>query len=140
MEQPATTRNLHDANRARLHRLRQPRPRACAELGGDGLLVASEQGDYVRHSTLTSYRSAFVGAHSLPHRTVDGADHALSSEESQNAYSAILTAWISEMVIGARLDRHPITRLDTPEPRQPDSEGHHQRPAPGYAGFDRPRS
>ena len=80
---------------------------ACAEFAGDVLLVESEQDDYVPHSTLMSYRSAFVSAHSLTHRTVDGADHALSSEESQKAYSAMLSAWISEMVIGARLDRYP---------------------------------
>ena len=80
---------------------------ACAEFGGDVLLVESEQDDYVPHSTLMSYRSAFVSAHSLTHRIVDGADHALSSEESQKAYSSILAAWVSEMVIGARLDRYP---------------------------------
>ncbi len=74
---------------------------------GDVLLVESEQDDYVPHSTLMSYRSAFVSAHSLTHRIVDGADHALSSEASQKAYSSILAAWISEMVIGARLDRYP---------------------------------
>ena len=80
---------------------------ACAEFGGDVLLVESEQDDYVPHTTLMSYRSAFINAHSLTHRIVDGADHALSSEESQKAYSSILAAWISEMVIGARLDRYP---------------------------------
>ncbi|MCU1720544.1 MULTISPECIES: alpha/beta hydrolase family protein [unclassified Pseudomonas] len=80
---------------------------ACAEFSGDVLLVESEQDDYVPHSTLMSYRSAFVCAHSLTHRIVDGADHALSSDRSQKAYSALLTAWISEMVIGARLDRYP---------------------------------
>lgn len=80
---------------------------ACAEFAGDVLLVESEQDDYVPHSTLMSYRSAFVSAHSLTHRTVDGADHALSSEESQKAYSTMLSAWISEMVIGARLNRYP---------------------------------
>ncbi|MBC3410934.1 MULTISPECIES: alpha/beta hydrolase family protein [Pseudomonas] len=80
---------------------------ACAEFSGDVLLVESEQDDYVPHSTLMSYRSAFGSAHSLTHRIVDGADHALSSEQSQKAYSAMLTAWISEMVIGARLDRYP---------------------------------
>ncbi|MDH0305087.1 MULTISPECIES: alpha/beta fold hydrolase [unclassified Pseudomonas] len=80
---------------------------ACAEFAGDVLLVESEQDDYVPHSTLMNYRSAFVSAHSMTHRLVDGADHALSSEESQKAYSAILTAWISEMVVGARLDRYP---------------------------------
>lgn len=80
---------------------------ACAEFSGDVLLVESEQDDYVPHSTLMSYRSAFGSAHSLTHRIVDGADHALSSEQNQKAYSAMLTAWISEMVIGARLDRYP---------------------------------
>lgn len=80
---------------------------ACAEFSGDVLLVESEQDDYVPHSTLMSYRSAFGSAHSLTHRIVDGADHALSSEQSQKAYSAMLTAWISEMIIGARLDRYP---------------------------------
>lgn len=80
---------------------------ACAGFGGDVLLVESEHDDYVPHSTLMSYRSAFSSAHSLIHRIVDGADHGLSTEESQKAYSALLAAWISEMVIGARLDRYP---------------------------------
>ncbi|MPS99893.1 MULTISPECIES: alpha/beta fold hydrolase [unclassified Pseudomonas] len=80
---------------------------ACAAFRGDVLLVESEQDDYVPHTTMMSYRSAFVSAHSLTHRIVDGADHALSSEENQKTYSSILTAWISEMVIGARLDRYP---------------------------------
>ncbi|WP_327440167.1 alpha/beta hydrolase family protein [Pseudomonas donghuensis] len=79
----------------------------CAEFAGDVLLVESEQDDFVPHSTLMSYRSAFVSAHSLTHRIVDGADHALSSDRSQKAYSSILSTWISEMVIGARLDRYP---------------------------------
>ncbi|MBC7212252.1 alpha/beta fold hydrolase [Pseudomonas mosselii] len=102
-----------DRQRLNAYRLRELGPAdnralaACAEFAGDVLLVESEQDDYVPHSTLMSYRSAFVGAHSMTHRLVDGADHALSSEESQKAYSALLTAWISEMVIGARLDRYP---------------------------------
>lgn len=80
---------------------------ACSDFRGDVLLVESEQDDYVPHSTVMSYRSSFINTHSLTHRIVDGADHALSSEESQKAYSSILGAWISEMVIGARLDRYP---------------------------------
>lgn len=80
---------------------------ACAEFAGDVLLVESEQDDYVPHTTLMSYRSAFVSAHSLTHRIVDGADHALSSDRSQKAYSNILSNWVSEMIIGARLDRYP---------------------------------
>lgn len=80
---------------------------ACAQFAGDVLLVESEQDDYVPHAVLMSYRAAFVNAHSLSHRLVDGADHALTSDASQKIYSAMLTAWISEMVVGARLDNYP---------------------------------
>ncbi|MDE1165388.1 MAG: alpha/beta fold hydrolase [Pseudomonas sp.] len=80
---------------------------ACATFEGDVLLVESEHDDYVPHTTLMSYRSAFVNAHSLTHRLVDGADHALSTDANQKAYSAMLSAWVSEMVIGARLEKYP---------------------------------
>jgi pimeloyl-ACP methyl ester carboxylesterase len=80
---------------------------ACKEFHGDVLLIESEQDDYVPHATLMSYRGAFELAHSLTYRLVDGADHALSSDLSQSIYSAMLTNWISEMVIGARLVDYP---------------------------------
>jgi pimeloyl-ACP methyl ester carboxylesterase len=80
---------------------------ACKEFHGDVLLIESEQDDYVPHATLMSYRGAFELAHSLTYRLVDGADHALSSDLSQSLYSSMLTNWISEMVIGARLVDYP---------------------------------
>ncbi|WP_122666763.1 alpha/beta hydrolase family protein [Pseudomonas viridiflava] len=80
---------------------------ACKEFQGDVLLIESEQDDYVPHATLMSYRGAFELAHSLTYRLVDGADHALSSDLSQSIYSSMLTNWISEMVIGARLVDYP---------------------------------
>ncbi|KPY37410.1 MULTISPECIES: alpha/beta hydrolase family protein [Pseudomonas syringae group] len=80
---------------------------ACKEFRGDVLLIESERDDYVPHATLMSYRSAFELAHSLTYRLVDGADHALSSDISQSVYSSMLTNWISEMVIGARLVDYP---------------------------------
>ena len=80
---------------------------ACKEFHGDVLLIESEQDDYVPHATLMSYRGAFELAHSLTYRLVDGADHALSSDLSQSMYSSMLTNWISEMVIGARLVDYP---------------------------------
>jgi hypothetical protein len=43
----------------------------------------------------------------LTYRLVDGADHALTSDISQSVYSSMLTNWISEMVIGARLVDYP---------------------------------
>jgi dienelactone hydrolase len=80
---------------------------ACKEFKGDVLLIESEQDDYVPHATLMSYRTAFEQAHSLTYRLVDGADHALTSDISQSVYSSMLTNWISEMVIGARLVDYP---------------------------------
>lgn len=80
---------------------------ACAQFLGDVLLVESERDDYVPHATLMSYRSAFVNAHSLSHRIVDGADHALSTDANQKAYSALLNQWLSEMVVGSRLVDYP---------------------------------
>ncbi|MEE4920695.1 alpha/beta fold hydrolase [Pseudomonas alliivorans] len=80
---------------------------ACKEFRGDVLLIESERDDYVPHATLMSYRTAFELAHSLTYRLVDGADHALSSDISQSVYSSMLTNWISEMVIGARLVDYP---------------------------------
>ncbi|MHA6493103.1 alpha/beta hydrolase family protein [Pseudomonas borbori] len=80
---------------------------ACAEFTGDVLIVESEHDDFVPHTTIMSYRSAFEKAHSLTHRILDGADHGLSSEPCQQAYTSILTAWISEMVIGARVGNYP---------------------------------
>ncbi|MDH0748364.1 S9 family peptidase [Pseudomonas sp. GD03842] len=80
---------------------------ACKDFKGDVLLVESEQDDYVPHATLMSYRTAFDLAHSLTYRLLDGADHGLSSDTSQLAYTTLLTDWISEMVIGSRLVDYP---------------------------------
>ncbi|MGP0175168.1 alpha/beta hydrolase family protein [Pseudomonas sp. NCHU5208] len=80
---------------------------ACAQFTGDVLLVESEHDDYVPHATLMSYRAAFERAHSLTHRILDGADHALSQDHDQQAYTRQLTSWVSEMVIGARVGNYP---------------------------------
>ena len=80
---------------------------ACAEFQGDVLIVESERDDYIPHSTIMSYRSAFRRAHSLTHRIVDGADHALSDKKAQRAYTTLLVNWVTEMVMGARLGGVP---------------------------------
>ncbi|MGE8497493.1 MAG: alpha/beta hydrolase family protein [Pseudomonas sp.] len=80
---------------------------ACSAFAGDVLLVESEHDDFVPHTTLMSYRAAFDKAHSLTHRILDGADHALSQDADQQAYTRILINWISEMVIGARVGDYP---------------------------------
>lgn len=76
---------------------------ACAGFQGDVLIVESEHDDFVPHSTIMSYRAAFRRAHSLTHRIVDGADHALTDKQAQRAYTALLVNWITEMVMGARV-------------------------------------
>ncbi|QEI04512.1 alpha/beta fold hydrolase [Pigmentiphaga aceris] len=76
---------------------------ACAEFEGDVLIVESEHDDYIPHQTIMNYRAAFVKSHSLTHRILDGADHALTGELSQRAYNSILLNWTTEMVIGSRL-------------------------------------
>lgn len=76
---------------------------ACAAFEGDVLIVESEHDELVPHATIMSYRAAFERAHSLTHRMVDSADHALSGDSSQQAYTSILVGWATEMVVGARV-------------------------------------
>lgn len=76
---------------------------ACADFLGDVLIVESEHDEHVPHSTIMNYRSSFRRAHSMTHRIIDGADHGLSDERCQHAYTDILTNWISEMIIGDRI-------------------------------------
>lgn len=76
---------------------------ACERFNGDVLVVESESDDFVPRATIISYRSAFTNSHSMTHRIIDGADHGLSTDRCQQAYSAILHGWITEMVIGQRI-------------------------------------
>jgi len=77
---------------------------ACAAFTGDVLIVESEQDAFVPHETIMSYRAAFQRTHSLTHRIILGADHALSNESCQRAYTDILVNWATEMVVGGRLN------------------------------------
>lgn len=83
---------------------------ACAEFRGDVLLVESELDHLVPHTTIMSYRAAFQHTHSLTHRIILGADHALTSDSCQKTYTDILVGWATEMVIGGRLGRLQATR------------------------------
>jgi len=76
---------------------------ACAAFQGDALIVESEYDSFVPHPTIMSYRAAFRNTHSMTHRIIDGADHALSDQLSQQAYTSILVSWVTEMVVGARV-------------------------------------
>jgi dienelactone hydrolase len=76
--------------------------RACAEFRGDVLIVESENDETVPHRTIENYVEACTHAHSLTYRVIQDADHALSDEASQRAYTDVLVNWITEMVFGAR--------------------------------------
>src|SRR5262245_48208425 len=92
------------------YRQRELRPeenrvlRACSTFTGDVLTIESEHDDRVPHQTIANYIAALSQAHSLTSRVIKGADHGLSDEASQKAYTTVLTNWITEMVIGARVE------------------------------------
>ncbi|OGB25556.1 MAG: permease [Burkholderiales bacterium RIFCSPLOWO2_02_FULL_57_36] len=85
--------------------------RACSEFKGDVLIVESECDQTVPHSVITNYREACGGARSLTYRVIEGADHGLTQDWAQRAYTSVLVNWITEMVLGARED---ITQKKTP--------------------------
>jgi hypothetical protein len=64
--------------------------------------VVSEHDDVIPHPGIENYLAAFKGAHSLTYRVIEGADHALSEENWQQAYTSLLLNWATEMVLGAR--------------------------------------
>ncbi|MGF6552987.1 alpha/beta hydrolase family protein [Paraburkholderia youngii] len=76
--------------------------RAAARFGGDVLLVESEHDKIVPHPAIASYLQAFLNAHSLTYRIIAGADHGLSDDASQRAYTSLLVNWLTEMVAGQR--------------------------------------
>uniref|UniRef100_E1T5E0 PGAP1 family protein n=1 Tax=Burkholderia sp. (strain CCGE1003) TaxID=640512 RepID=E1T5E0_BURSG len=76
--------------------------RAAANFHGDVLLVESEHDQIVPHTVIASYLQAFLQAHSLTYRVIEGADHGLSDVGSQRAYTDLIVNWLSEMVQGSR--------------------------------------
>lgn len=75
-------------------------PRARAS--GDVLLIESEHDDMVPHQVVVNYRDAYAHAHSVTYRVISGADHGLTGESCQQAYTALLVNWLTEMIFGAR--------------------------------------
>ncbi len=76
--------------------------RACREFGGDVLLIESEHDNIIPQAVLTSYREACTHARSLTYRCLQGADHGLTVDADQRAYTQLLVSWLSEMVSSAR--------------------------------------
>ena len=76
--------------------------RACAAFEGDVLVVESELDNVVPHAVISNYVEAFIQPRSLTYRVIKGADHGLSDEAGQRAYTSLLVNWFTEMVFGAR--------------------------------------
>lgn len=76
--------------------------RAGAAFRGDVLLIESEHDSIVPHTVIESYLSACVHVRSLTYRVLEGADHGLSEEPWQSAYTTLLVNWLTEMTVGLR--------------------------------------
>ncbi|KRG46726.1 permease [Stenotrophomonas panacihumi] len=77
---------------------------ACAQYEGDVLLVEAECDTIVPHQVMRNYANAFSRARSVTSRLLRGADHALTVKEHQQAYTRYLIDWLTEMVVGRRVD------------------------------------
>jgi pimeloyl-ACP methyl ester carboxylesterase len=103
-------RKLHQDPEFAAYRRRELPPddnralRACSAYRGDVLIVESGNDEVVPHPAIASYVTAFSNAHSLTTRVIESADHALSDQQWQRAYTSILVTWLSEMIVGARTE------------------------------------
>jgi dienelactone hydrolase len=75
---------------------------ACAVFEGDVLLVESEHDNLVPPTVTANYRAAFQKARSTTVRVLKGADHALSEQQWQDAYTSLLASWAAELIVSAR--------------------------------------
>jgi uncharacterized protein len=102
---------LQCRTRERLIWQQVPRPRhdeasralgACAAFEGDVLIIESERDDIVPHPVIANYMAAFQRAHSMTYRVIARADHGLSEQPWQQAYTSLLLNWTTEMVLRVR--------------------------------------
>ncbi len=95
--------------------------RACTAFTGDVLVVESEQDTIVPHQVIVNYREACVSAKSLTYRVIPGADHALTGDACQRAYTTVLVTWLTEMVFGAPVAQPAVSPVaaSTPESTAP---------------------
>jgi hypothetical protein len=71
---------------------------------GHALIVESALDTVVPSQVIANYRAAFASTASLTVRVLDEADHSLSTDEMQKAYTTVLVAWLKEMIGRARKD------------------------------------
>ena len=75
---------------------------ACAQFFGDALVVECEHDEVIPHPAVANYIAALANAHSLTYRMIEGADHGLTQQSWELAYTELLVGWLSEMI----KDRH----------------------------------
>lgn len=90
--------------------------RACAAFKGDILLVESEHDQVIPHAVLVSYREAAKQTRSLTYRVLKDADHGLTDDGSQRAYTSLLVDWMEEIVIEAASDMPARRQQDKENP------------------------
>ena len=81
---------------------------ACTRFDGDVLIVASEYDFVVPHQVIANYREACSRARSVTYRVMAGADHGLTDESMQQAYTNLLVEWFRHM-----LAESPVTSETT---------------------------
>lgn len=77
---------------------------ACAQFLGDALVVESERDEIIPHPAVANYIAALANAHSLTYRVIEEADHALSQEPWERAYTGLLVGWLTERVKALALE------------------------------------
>lgn len=89
---------------------------ACAAFKGHALIVASERDAVIPEQVVANYRAALASTSSLTVRVLEDADHSLSTEAYQKAYTSVLVAWLKEMVGRARKESQATPVVATPAP------------------------
>jgi pimeloyl-ACP methyl ester carboxylesterase len=77
---------------------------ACAQFLGDALVVESERDEIIPHPAIANYVAALANAHSLTYRMIEGADHALSQDAWERAYTELLVSWLAEALKAPSLE------------------------------------
>jgi pimeloyl-ACP methyl ester carboxylesterase len=93
---------------------------ACAAFKGHALIVESERDTIIPAQVIANYRAAFTSSASLTVRVLDEADHSLSTDELQKAYTGVLLAWLKEMIGRARKDSQATPVIAVPAPAAAD--------------------
>ena len=93
---------------------------ACAAFKGHALVVASERDTVIPDQVVANYRAALTSTASLTVRVLADADHSLSTDDHQQAYTTVLVAWLKEMVGRARKESQATPVIATPAPAAAD--------------------